>query len=83
MLRSPGRVGYVIVELEPTSSSARALLDYADLYLRSEDGAVPYRCWPQELKGHFHCRTPRLTASDSPDQSICSPIARSDEDPTP
>jgi predicted metal-binding protein len=84
MLRSPGRVGYVLVELEPIASSARALLDYADLYLRSEDGAVPYRSWPQELKGHFHCRTPRQTgAGDSTEHSICSPGDRAgDEDLT-
>src|SRR5688572_12780281 len=43
MLRSEGRVGYVLVELEPSEESARALLDYAELYLQSEDGAVPYR----------------------------------------
>jgi predicted metal-binding protein len=79
MLRSPGRVGYVLVELEPEASSARALVDYASLYLRSEDGAVPYRSWPEELKGHFHCRLPRLTgAGDTPNLDI----ARGDEDLT-
>jgi predicted metal-binding protein len=80
MLRAPGRVGYVLVELEPTASSARALIDYASLYLRSEDGAVPYRSWPPELKGHFHCRTPRLTgAGDTPNLDV----ARGDEDASP
>jgi predicted metal-binding protein len=58
MLRSFGRVGYVIVELEPSDVSARALVDYARLYLESDDGAVPYKTWPAALKGHFHCRIP-------------------------
>jgi predicted metal-binding protein len=80
MLRSPGRVGYVLVELEPNESSARALVDYASLYLRSEDGAVPYRSWPQELKGHFHCRLPRLTSTSDTHNPF---IARGDEDPSP
>ena len=57
-LRSPGRVGYVIAGLEPTARSARALLDFAALYAGSESGAVPYKQWPPELKGHFLCRFP-------------------------
>jgi predicted metal-binding protein len=62
LLRSSERVGYVLVELEPSAEAARALLDYAQLYLQSADGAVPYKLWPTALKGHFHCRIPRLPA---------------------
>jgi predicted metal-binding protein len=58
LLRSPARPGYVIVELEPNESSARALLDYAVLYSMAPDGAVPYKAWPGPLKGHFLCRIP-------------------------
>ena len=67
MLRSEGRVGYVLVELEPSEDCARALLDYAQLYLQSNDGAVPYRSWPAPLKGHFHCRIPRATEPGEPE----------------
>jgi len=63
LLRSSERVGYVLVELEPSGEVARALLDYAQLYLQSPDGAVPYKAWPAALKGHFHCRIPRLPAA--------------------
>lgn len=59
MLRSTERVGYVIVDLPPNEASARALVDYARLYLATADGAVPYKTWPDALKGHFHCRIPR------------------------
>jgi predicted metal-binding protein len=69
MLRSEGRVGYVIVGLEPSQDSARALLDYAQLYLQSNDGAVPYRTWPTLLKGHFHCRIPRATEPGEPEST--------------
>ena len=57
-LRSPGRAGYVLVELTPTAETARALLDYAALYGESVDGGVPFKQWPQPLRGHFMCRIP-------------------------
>lgn len=63
LLRSSERVGYVLVELEPSAEVARALLDYTRLYLQSPDGAVPYKLWPAALKGHFHCRIPPLDGS--------------------
>jgi predicted metal-binding protein len=79
LLRSPGRAGYVIVELEPSDTSARALLDYAGLYLRTEDGAVPYKTWPEALKGHFHCRVPN--PSDFSALSQAAPDASQDPSP--
>jgi predicted metal-binding protein len=66
-LRSPGRAGYVLVELTPTAETARALLDYAAMYGDSVDGAVPFKQWPQPLRGHFMCRIPpSLGASGEP-----------------
>lgn len=62
-LRSDARVGYVIGTLEPTEEHARALLDYADLYAGTPDGAVPFKTWPPALKGHFICRIPAHTAA--------------------
>ncbi len=64
MLRSSGRAGYVLVELEPTEESAGALLDYASLYLQTADGAVPFKTWPNALRGHFHCRIPALDGAE-------------------
>ena len=73
LLRAPGRPGYVLVELEPNETSARALLDYAGLYLRAPDGAVPYKTWPEALKGHFLCRIPPQAASSPvPDDALPS-----------
>jgi predicted metal-binding protein len=57
-LRSPGRAGYVLVELTPSTETARALLDYAAMYGESVDGGVPFKQWPQPLRGHFMCRIP-------------------------
>ena len=68
MLRSSGRVGYVVADLEPNDESARGLLDYAALYVASEDGSVPYKLWPPVLKGHFLCRIPLTLDSPNPER---------------
>ena len=57
-LRAPGKIGYVLGSFEPTASSAQALLDYAAAYIASEEGVVPYRQWPEGVKGHFIVRIP-------------------------
>ncbi len=57
-LRAPGKVGYVLGRFAPDEEAARAILDYAALYAESEWGQVPFREWPQGVKGHFLTRTP-------------------------
>lgn len=57
-LRAPGKIGYVLGRFEPTAASARAILDYAAGYLDSAEGVVPYRQWPEGVKGHFIVRLP-------------------------
>ena len=57
-LRAPGKVGYVLGRFAPTADAARAILDYAAHYSYSEAGQVPYRAWPEGVKGHFLTRTP-------------------------
>ena len=57
-LRAPAKVGYVLGRFEPTEDAARAILDYAKLYGESAFGQVPFKQWPQGVKGHFITRTP-------------------------
>jgi predicted metal-binding protein len=57
-LRAPGKIGYVLGRFEPTEASAQAILDYAAAYLESAEGVVPYRQWPEGVKGHFIVRVP-------------------------
>lgn len=57
-LRTPGKMGYVLGRFEPTPEAARAILDYACAYLRSAEGIVPYRQWPEGVKGRFIVRVP-------------------------
>lgn len=57
-LRAPGKVGYVLGRFRPDAEAARSILDYALAYVASEEGSVPYRQWPQGVKGHFIVRIP-------------------------
>lgn len=57
-LRAPGKVGYVLGRFAPDAEAATALLDYAVEYAASEHGRVPFKQWPQGVKGHFITRTP-------------------------
>jgi len=57
-LRAPGKIGYVLGRFEPTAQAARAILDYAVAYAASAEGVVPYRQWPEGVKGHFIVRVP-------------------------
>ncbi|MBV1687456.1 DUF1636 domain-containing protein [Novosphingobium sp. G106] len=57
-LRAPDKVGYVMGRFTPDDEAARAILDYAVHYAASEHGRVPFKQWPQGVKGHFITRTP-------------------------
>lgn len=57
-IRAPGRIGYVLGHFEPGDAAAAAILDYAVAHAASEDGQVPYRQWPEGVKGHFLTRMP-------------------------
>jgi len=57
-LRAPDKVSYVLGRFEPTAEAAQAILDYAVHYAASEHGRVPFKEWPQGVKGHFITRSP-------------------------
>ena len=57
-LRAPGKVGYVLGRFAANEEAATAILDYAVHYAASEHGRVPFKQWPQGVKGHFITRTP-------------------------
>lgn len=66
LIQSPGRTGYLAGRFAPNAASARALLDWADAYGQSEDGAVRYRLWPEGMKGHFIARIPQADTEGTP-----------------
>ncbi|WP_443971103.1 DUF1636 domain-containing protein [Sphingobium sp. CR28] len=57
-LRASEKIGYILGRFEPTDEAAQALLDYAKAYAASAEGQVPFREWPDGVKGHFIARTP-------------------------
>ena len=52
------KISYVLGEFQPDAEAARAIVDYAALHAASETGQVPFREWPQGVKGHFVARIP-------------------------
>ena len=59
---SAGKLTYVLGMFTPTDASAEAIIDYARHYSDSPNGVVPYKRWPQGVKGHFVARIPPLGA---------------------
>ena len=59
-IQSEGKLNYVLGTFEPTKDAAEGIVEYASLYAESETGQVPYKTWPQAIKGHFRARLPKL-----------------------
>ncbi len=59
-IQGAGKIGYTLGDFEPTREAAEAIRDYALLHNESETGQIPYRQWPQGVKGHFVSRHPPL-----------------------
>lgn len=63
-IQSPGKLAYTLGRFTPDQEAADAIVAYAELHAESETGQVPYRQWPQGVKGHFVTRHPPLPAQD-------------------
>lgn len=59
-IQSNGKLNYTIGNFEPNAEAADGIVGYARLHAESESGQVPYREWPQAIKGHFVTRHPPL-----------------------
>ncbi|MGB0440287.1 MAG: DUF1636 family protein [Pikeienuella sp.] len=59
-ISAEGKLTYVLGGFEPTADAAAAVVEYAAGHAASETGAVPFRQWPQGVKGHFKARVPPL-----------------------
>ena len=59
-ISAEGKLTYVLGRFAPAAESAEAVVDYARLYAVSASGVVPFRSWPQGVKGHFIARVPPL-----------------------
>lgn len=63
-IQGAGKLSYTVGEFEPVEEAAEAVVGYAALHAESESGQVPYKQWPQAIKGHFVSRHPPLPGSD-------------------
>lgn len=59
-IQAEGKLAYTIGNFEAEADAAEAIVEYARLHAESETGQVPYRLWPQGVKGHFITRHPPL-----------------------
>lgn len=59
-IAAPGKLRYVLGRLAPDEAAAGALLAFARLHAESATGQVPYRSWPEGVKGRFIARIPPL-----------------------
>lgn len=59
-IAAPGKLTYVLGRFAPTEDSAAAVVAYAELHAESPTGQVPFRQWPEGVRGHFVVRIPAL-----------------------
>ncbi len=56
IVQGAGKIGYSLGKFEGTPEDAAAVVEYAQMHAASETGQVPFRQWPQGVKGHFVSR---------------------------
>lgn len=64
VVQGRGKLGYSLGMFAPDDESAGAIVAWAALHADSETGQVPYRQWPQGVKGHFVSRHAPLPEDD-------------------
>ena len=69
-LHAEGKYSYVFGEFSPDATSAEALLDFAAGYHVSDTGQVPFKDWPQGIKGHFVARIPPIVFAAAHPENI-------------
>ena len=56
IVQAAGKIGYSLGKFEASEADARAIVEYAGMHAASATGQVPFREWPQGVKGHFVSR---------------------------
>lgn len=62
-IQAEGKLSYTLGQFEASTDAANGIVEYAQKHAASDTGQVPYREWPQEIKGHFVTRHPPLPSS--------------------
>ena len=61
VIRDDQRFSYVTGGNAPTREQAEVLLAWFDLHGETATGEVPFRQWPDAMRGHFIARMPPVT----------------------
>lgn len=56
IIQAEGKICYSLGRFDPVAEDASAIIEYAEMHAESETGQVPFRQWPQGVKGHFVSR---------------------------
>lgn len=56
IVQGEGKIGYSLGIFGGTEADAEAIVAYARMHAGSATGQVPFRDWPQGVKGHFVSR---------------------------
>ncbi len=59
-VQADGKLTYVLGKFEPVPEAAEAIVEYAERHRESATGQVPFKQWPQGVKGHFVAKIPPL-----------------------
>ena len=59
-IQARGKLAYTLGGFDPTEDAAEGIVAYALAHDESDTGQVPFRQWPQAIKGHFITRHPPL-----------------------
>lgn len=65
VVQGRGKIGYSLGQFLPEAEAAGAVVAWAALHAASATGQVPYRDWPQGVKGHFVSRQAPLPPDDA------------------
>jgi predicted metal-binding protein len=58
VVRDDTRFSYITGGHEPTREQAEAIIAWFDLHGATGRGEVPFRTWPDRMRGHFIARIP-------------------------
>ena len=64
-IQGHGKLSYTLGRFEPDVEAAEGVVAYAEAHAQSDSGQVPFRTWPQAIKGHFVTRHPPLPQEDT------------------
>ncbi len=62
VIQDDARFSYFTGHHAPDRAQAEAILTWFDLHGQSEAGEVPFRSWPDAMRGHFIARIPKVEA---------------------